>query len=390
MEIGGSETGGRRNMRIIIIGGGVQGMACAFALAKRGVDSIILLEAQRIGYGASSRNGGGIRAQFRHEVNIRLAIWSMRLFDRLTADLGYQILLHHSGYMYLHFDEKTARQAEQEAKLHNRLGVRTRLISPREVSKIVPGLNTQGMLFAQYNPDDASCHHDALLWAYLRVLRRMGVEIREKVEVIGLEKQGGRIIGARVTDRLIKGDQVIVAAGAWSKKLLNTVGVVVPTQPWRREQMVAESMQHFLKPFVIDKQRGISFHQTIRGEILGNAHVPVHEPSMNWNATRPLIETFSRYLYNLFPALTKMSIIRQWAGTRDFTPDGTPIFGPMPSVEGLWAICGQSGVGFMLAPAIAEAIAQAIVGRDPGVDFEIYSPRRFELGRELWERSPHG
>ena len=76
--------------------------------------------------------------------------------------------------------------------------------------------------------------------------------------------------------------------------------------------------------------------------------------------------------------------------SRDFTPDGSAIFGPMREVDGLWAICGQSGTGLMLAPAIAEAIACGFEGIEPGVDWELYSPRRFELGREMWERAPSG
>jgi sarcosine oxidase, subunit beta len=378
-------------MKTIIIGGGVQGLACAHALSKRGIGPITILEAKRIGYGESSRNGGGIRAQFRNEANIHFAKWSMTIFEGLTAELGYQILYHHGGYLYLHYSEASASQAEQEVKLHNRLGVPTRMISREEVMRMVPGLNVKDLIVGQFNANDASCHHDALLWAYLRVLRKRGVEVRQGVKVSRLEKQGGKITGVvEESGDLLPADQVIVAAGAWSRGILNTVGIDVPTTPWRREQLVAESTRHFLKPFVIDKKRGISFHQTIRGEILGNAHVPVESPSMNWEATRPLIETFSRGLYEVFPALSHMNVIRQWAGSRDFTPDGTPIFGPMPGIEGLWAICGQSGVGLMLAPAIAEAIARAFAGQPPGVDWDTYSPLRFETGKELWERSPHG
>lgn len=375
---------------MIIVGGGIQGLACAYALAKRGIGPITILEARRIGYGESSRSGGGIRAQFRNEPNIRLAAWSMEIYERLTAELGYQILFHRGGYMYLHYSEKDVAQAEKDVALQNSLGVATRLITAREAARIIPGLNLQHARAVQYNARDANCHHDALMWGYLRWLRRRRVEIRTGVKVTGIEIEGGKVSGVVAGDTLLKAQQVIVACGTWSRELLATVGVVVPTQPWRREKLVAEPVHHFLSANVIDKRSGVSFHQAIRGEVLGTAYAPLPGPIINWDSTRQMLENWCRGIYELFPPLRNVAVFRQWAGTRDFTPDGTPIFGPVGTINGLWTICGQSGVGLMLAPAIAEAIARASAGLEPGVDWEVYSPRRFECGQELWERSPQG
>jgi sarcosine oxidase subunit beta len=377
-------------MKVVIIGGGVQGLLCAYELVKHGIDTITILEAQRIGYGESSRCGGGIRTQFRNEMNILLAKRSMKLFEKMTSELNYQILLHHGGYLYLHYDDNSVFEAEREVKLHNKLGVQSRLISPQEVEKVVPGINTTGILVGQYNPQDASCHHDALLWAVYNVLINKGITIKQKIKVNRLEDRNNRVVGVWVDDGFVPADVVIIAAGAWTRLILDTVDINVPTAPWRREQLISESIRHLIKPFVMDKKRGISFHQTSRGEIIGNANIQVQNSTMDWNATRPLIEKFCNGLYDLFPAMCHISIMRQWAGSRDFSPDGTPIFGPMVSIQGLWAICGQSGTGWMLAPAIAEAIALGIVGKNPNLDWEIYSSNRFSTSKELWERSPNG
>lgn len=378
-------------MKTIVIGGGVQGLACAFALGKRRAGSVLLLEAKRMGYGESSRGGGGVRAQFKCEPNIRLATWSMQLLETLSGDLRYHILYHHGGYMYLHYSAKGAAGAEQEVQTHNRMGVHTRLITPQEAARIVPGLNVEGVQVAQYNSHDAAFHHDALLWGYYLALRRFGVEVRNNTKVTALETQNGKVMGVRVGDELLTADHVIVATGAWTRDILETVNVTVPTKPYRRETMVIEGIRHFLEPFVIDKRTGVSFHQTVRGELIGSAYLDKPEtPSMNWNATRPTIEKWSRVVSKLFPALSKVAVMRQWSGSRDFTPDGTPLFGPVQGISGLWMVCGQSGVGLMLAPAISEAIAKEMLGQEPGVDWEVYSPRRFETGKELWERAPSG
>jgi sarcosine oxidase subunit beta len=375
-------------VKTIVVGGGVQGLACAYALARRGVGPLTILEARRIGYGASVRNSGGARAQFRNEPNIRLGKRSLELLENLSAELGYQIMFHRGGYMYLHYTEADAAQAEKDVRLQNSLCVPTRLISPDQARRIVPGLNVEGIRVVKYNPHDVSCHHDALLWGYLRALKRLGVEVRQGAKVTKLVKQGGSIGGAVVDGAVLQAEQVIVAAGTWGPQLLKTAGVEVPVTLWRREQLVTTPIKHFLDTFVIDRRLGVSFHQSIHGEVLGGGHVPLEGPSTSWHATRPLIETWCQGVYKLFPPLSRASVLRQWAGTRGFTPDGTPIFGPVADVPGLWMICGQSGTGLMLSPAIAEAIAQEFSGLSPQVDWAVYSPRRFETGDELWERTP--
>jgi sarcosine oxidase subunit beta len=375
-------------VKAVVVGGGIQGLACAYSLAKRGIRPVSLLEAKRIGYGATVRNGGGARAQFRNEPNIRLAKRSLEILEGLSAELGHQVLFHRGGYMYLHHTEEDAAQAERDVKLQNSLGVPTRLISPKQAAAIVPALNLEGVRVVKYNPQDANCDHNALVWGYLQALRQMGVEVKQGARVTQLLKEAGGIGDVVVNNDVIRAEQVIVTAGAWCPDLLSTAGVKVPVTLWRREQLVTLPVRHFLDTYVIDRGSGVSFHQAVRGEVLGGAHVPLKGESSDWAATRPLIETWCREVYKLFPPLARISVLRQWAGTRGFTPDGTPIFGPVADVPGLWMVCGQSGTGLMLAPAIAEAIAQELAGLSPGVDWEVYSPTRFERGTELWERTP--
>ncbi|MFO8035708.1 MAG: FAD-binding oxidoreductase [Anaerolineales bacterium] len=375
-------------MKVIIVGGGIQGLACAFALKKRGVGPITILEANRIGYGASCRCGGGIRAQFHNASNIKLAKRSIELFEKLTAELQYHIMFHHGGYMYLHYNDTDAAQAEQDVKLQNHLGVPSKLISPKKAARIVPSLNADGVIVVQYNAQDAVCHHDALLWAYVRALRKSNITIQLGMKVSKIEIQGGRATGVIANDRFIPGEQIIVATGSWTKEIMKTIGVNIPVSPWKRETLVTMPVRHFLDPLVIDNRRNIYIHQTLRGEILGGASVPQETPTTNWDATRSHLEIWCKGIYDLFPPLGQISIIRQWAGTRSFTPDGSPIFGPVKNIGGLWTICGQSGTGLMLAPAIAESIALALVGKHPHVNWSLYSPDRFTKGQELWERTP--
>ena len=98
---------------------------------------------------------------------------------------------------------------------------------------------------------------------------------------------------------------------------------------------------------------------------------------------------FPQDLHELLPALGCINVIRQWAGTRDFYPDGTLIMGSTEGNGGLSAISGQGGFAWILCPAISEASVLLLTGKDLGIDLEVYSPIRFLTGVEGCQQLPY-
>jgi sarcosine oxidase subunit beta len=128
---------------LVIIGGGIIGLSLAYHLARMGMTDVVVLEQGYLCFGASGRNGGGIRQQWSTRENILLAMQSVRMFRQLARETGHNIWFRQGGYLFLARNAQTAAKLEKTVKLQNRMGVGTRLIAPAAARRLVAGLNTE-------------------------------------------------------------------------------------------------------------------------------------------------------------------------------------------------------------------------------------------------------
>ncbi len=140
-----------RRVDVAIVGGGVNGLACAYNLARRGVTDIVVLEKGYLGAGATGRCGAGIRQQWGMEANIVLARESVKLFEQLSDELGFNTFFRQGGYLILISDEKEYELIKSTVPVQNRLAVPTRMMTPQDIVSFVPGINVDGVLGGAYN-----------------------------------------------------------------------------------------------------------------------------------------------------------------------------------------------------------------------------------------------
>jgi len=150
--------------KVAIIGGGVTGLFTAYYLAKKGVTDVVVLEKKYIGYGASGRNGGGVRQQWGTRENIELTRASVGVFERIAEEVNYPIWFNQGGYLILAHTEEEKREFDRMRRLQNSLGVKTRWLEPEEAREIVPEINTDFIIGANYNPTDGVLQPFFLLW----------------------------------------------------------------------------------------------------------------------------------------------------------------------------------------------------------------------------------
>ena len=124
-----------RSADIIIVGGGVNGVASAYNLVKRGMPRVVVLEKSYPGAGATGRCGGGIRQQWGLEENVVLARESVRIFENLSAELEFNIFFRQGGYLMLIYDEREYSVVEKTIPLHNSLGVPTRFLDRQAIAE---------------------------------------------------------------------------------------------------------------------------------------------------------------------------------------------------------------------------------------------------------------
>ena len=368
----------RASADVVIIGAGITGVALAYTLARRGVRDVVILERSFPGAGATGRCGGGIRQQFTTAPNIRLAMGSVQIYERLSQELDYDIEYVQGGYLVLAETAEEVALQRRAVALQNELGLPSRTLTPEEVPEIVPLFDASTIAGATFCPTDGHANPFRVVEGYLRAARRLGVALEKGTEVVGLEVKGGRVTRVMTNRGPISPGVVVNAAGAWSRQIAHMAGVELPNQPVRHEILVTESVQPFTEVMVISLHTGIYFSQTAQGQILGGIGDPEERPGYEIRSSLKFLRRFLSELVRHLPALGQLSVLRQWAGLYDVTPDAQPILGPTPGLPNFIQANGYSGHGFMIAPKVAEILADYIERGEVSEDLARLSLARFE------------
>jgi len=384
--------------RVVVIGAGILGLATAYNLAKRGVKDVLVVDRTYLCGGASGRNGGGVRAQFSSETNIRLMRESIAICRDFATEMKINVWFRQGGYLFLARSAERARALEENVALQNRCGLPTRMVDAAEMRKIVPELATEGVRAASFNPGDGVVFPWPFVWGYARAAADLGVTIRPFTEVVGFETRNGRITGVRLrptrlspldaSDEVLPAgdasteacDEVVICAGAWSPKVAALLGVALPNKPHRHEICATEPLKPWLGPLVADLTDGLYFSQSMRGEIVGGVAVDPVPEGINQQSSRRFLTTYSRALVGAVPVLAGVRVLRQWAGCYDLTPDGGPIVGRVADPSNLTLACGFMGHGFMMAPVMGRLLAEHVDTGETSELFARWSLDRFARG----------
>jgi sarcosine oxidase, subunit beta len=364
---------------IVIVGGGVIGLAIAYYLAKRGLHDVVVVERGYLAEGASGRNGGGVRQQWSTELNIRLMQESVELCRRFAVDIGVNVWFRQGGYLFLARSAAEVARLERNISLQNRCGVQTRMLEPRGALAIVPELNLTGIVAAAYNPTDGILFPWPFLWGYARQAAAHGARIFTQTPVTALERQKAGYV-VHTPRGAVRARRVVNATGAWSPKLAQMIGVEIPTYPIRHEICSSEPLKPFLRPMVSELSSGLYCSQSMRGEIVGGVTIPGHDPTYGMGSTLEFLATYARRLVRLIPLLGEIKILRQWAGPYDQSPDGNPILGAAPGHPDFFLACGFVGHGFMMAPIVGKLYGEWLTGAQPHEIFARYTLDRFANG----------
>jgi heterotetrameric sarcosine oxidase beta subunit len=364
---------------VVVVGGGIQGLSLAYELTRRGVRDVLVLERSYLNAGASGRNGGGVRAQWSTPTMIRLARRSLEICDRFAVELGVNVWFRRGGYLFLASTAEQVDRIERVAAVQRREGLRTRIVGPGEALDIVPGLDPGRFLAASYNPDDGVVFPWPFLWGYASGAERGGAQVRTFTGVTGFDAERGRIAAVRTDRGRVACEQVVVAAGAWSKEVAALAGVRLPNRPTRHEILVTEALKPWLDPLVTVLGTGLYLSQSQRGEIVGGIGDPAEPEGLVLGSTLRFLARFARAATETLPRLRGVNVVRQWAGCYDVTPDNNPVLGPA-GYPNFHQLSGFVGHGFMMAPAVAELYADWLSGRGKDEIFERFTVDRFARG----------
>ena len=377
MEVHGSLP---KRASVVIVGGGVMGLATAYHLGLCGVKDVLVLERDYLNAGASGRNGGGIRMQWSTAAMIDLMKESIGTCRTLARELGINIWLRQGGYLFLARRDADMETASARVALQNSMGVRTRLMTPADCARLVPGLTVNDVLGATFNPDDGVIFPWPFLYGYAQRARALGAHIESFTAVENIATANGRICGVQTSRGYVACDRVINAAAAWSHEISAMVGIQAKNYPSRHEIMVTESLKPCVGPLVTEMDSGLYFSQSLRGEIVAGMGDPEEPPGLQMRSSLRFAKRISQALCQRYKPLTQVQFVRQWAGCYDVSPDGNPIVGEEPTVPGFFQLNGFVGHGFMLAPALTRRVARLLARGQSDSCFDVFTPRRFAPG----------
>ncbi len=366
---------------VVIIGGGSHGLATAYYLAKNhGVTDVAVLEKSYIGSGAAGRNTTIIRANYRTPEGAEFYRESLKLYEGLSIDLGFNLLFSQQGHLTLAHSDRAMITMAERAEVNQLLGIDSRVVYPDEIARLCPQLNlspdvTWPIMGALYHPPGGIIRHDAVVWGLARGADRRGVEIHPYTEVTGIERQGGRVTGVRTTRGEVACDTVVSCAAGWSSLIGEMAGVPLPITTHILQAFVTEPIKPFLEVIIVSAQMHVYVSQTDRGEILIGAEI---EPYTTYKtqSTFSFLEYSARHALELFPQLERVKVLRQWTGLCDLSPDYSPILG-RTELEGFLVSCGWGTYGFKAAPIVGTTLAELIAtGRTPAL-IEPFALERF-------------
>jgi sarcosine oxidase, subunit beta len=343
---------------VVVIGGGIAGAAAGYYLAKAG-RKVLLLEKSFLASGSTGRCIGGIRQQFSTETTILTMLESVRLFKSMADEFGMDVEWRPSGYLFLAHTREQAALYEKNISIQKPFGLDVSFIQADECKRLVPHLNTEGLIGGAWGPTDGQANPFLVVHGYARGIRRLGGKVETGEEVVAIDVGRNRVKAVRTASgRTVFAGMVLNAAGAWAREVGAMAGIDLPVEPERHEALVTEGVQYLGVPMLVDyRPDGGYFVQRVTGQFIGCFTPKQKVAGHSHDSTIEFLADMSWRMVRLMPSLKDVHILRQWAGSYSMSPDGIPMVG-RTSVEGVYCIVGLCGHGFMLGPALGKMTAQ--------------------------------
>ncbi len=365
---------------IVIIGGGISGVAIAYNLAKKGMKDIVVFDDNYMTGGATGRCGAGVRQQWGTKGNCVMAKMSVDFFEKAQEELQYHrdIEFKQEGYLIVATTEKEDIQFTKNVKLQNSVGIPARKLTVEEALEIVPHLNKDIMVSATFCPTDGHLNPFLMTDAYYVAAKRLGVKFfyREKVNKINVENN--KITGVITDNYSVETNKVVNAAGGFCYEVGQMAGVEIPVYSENHEILVTEPIEKIQGPMVISFSKNIYCQQVPHGSFIMGRSDPNVEKNHDIGSTHTFLDEMAKTAVNLLPPLGELRVIRQWGGSYNCSPDRQPIIGDTDQLEGYYLACGFSGHGFMFAPMTGLLLSEVILGLPTTIDLTELHIDRFK------------
>lgn len=361
---------------VIIVGGGVIGSGIAYQLAKRGV-KVTLVERGRIGGEASWASAGVISLPTRPwftPARVELGRISLELYPALVEELeertGLGIDYRRPGEWAIAVDEEHAESERVIAEWQHGLGLAIESVSPRDAQRMEPAL-PDDLVAAWLHPNVGSLSVYRLTQALAQAARQLGATVHEETPVGALLRESDRVAGVRLQGRDLHAETTILATGAWTRLLGDSIGASMPIKPVKG-QLIAFANTPLRPSRVISGHGGY-----VRPRPDGTTMVAAtEEPDGGFDrrVTGDGVAWLLELTRTLCPILLQGEVAETWSGLRPGSETNDPLIGPVPGFAGLWVCAGHFRTGAKEAPATAVLVAEALTSGEIPPLLEAFDP----------------
>ena len=374
----------------VIIGGGVMGCSILYNLAARGMANVVLLERDALASGSTSRSQVILRMHYSNEVTTRMAWESLKVFKGFQELIGSPSGYVRTGYLLI-VGRDDRRALQENVAMQRSVGVDTDAVSVQDAREISPVMRFQEDEAIAYEPQSGYADPYSVTAGYARRAREMGAEVRVNTPATAIVVTQGRVTAVTTPGRRIETSIVVVAAGPWSRQLLETMGVDVPLRTVRHQVIMLKRPEDRVPdhPIIGDVVNSLSARPDAGNlTLIGVGEDEFVSPDdYNQGVDMAVVEEASASLATRVPGMSTAWFCGGWSGLFTTTPDWHPILDKVGGIDGLYCAVGFSGHGFKLAPMVGIALAELITeGRATTIDISMLRLRRFEDGDLLGSR----
>ena len=374
---------------VVIVGGGGHGLATAYYLAKNhGVRNVAVLEKGWIGGGNTGRNTTVVRSNYLWDESAAIYEHSLKLWEGLTQELNFNVMFSQRNLVMLAHTEHELIEASRRVHANRLNGIDAEIWSREQTLAFIPILNKSmsiryPVMGSSAQPRAGIARHDAVAWGFARGADALGVDIIQNCEVIGVRREGSRIVGLDTTRGAIDAKKVAFVAAGHSSVLASLAGFRLPIESHPLQAMVSEPIKPVLDTVVMSGAVHAYVSQSDKGELVMGAGIDAFN-SYAQRGSLPILEDLASAMVELFPIVSRLKILRSWGGIVDVCPDASPIIGKTP-VDGLFINCGWGTGGFKATPGSGWVLADTIANDRPHKLAEPFSMERFATGRLIDE-----
>jgi glycine oxidase len=364
---------------VLVIGGGVIGLTTAYFLARQGI-SVTVTDAGDFGR-ESSWAGAGILSPG-HPRRARSALGRLRalsasLFPQLSQELLEKTGVHNGYWVCGGIELRRSADALEKQRIENLLreeqgeGASCEVLDGEQLRQRQPGI-AEDLPGAVYFPEMAQVRNPWHIRALVAACQLYKVNLRPYDPVVELVREGEQIVGVWTPQERLVADKCIVCAGAWTDRLLRSLGLSFGIRPMRGQIVLLRCSMPILRHIIMGGDEYLVPRPDGRILVGSTVEDAGYDKRTTAEAIAHLLATACRWV----PALSHAEVERCWAGLRPGNPDGRPFIGSVPNYRNLYIASGHFRSGLTLSPGTAQVLMELILGLPLSVPIEAFAVER--------------